>query len=303
MIYVVILNFVLAASLLLRKAVLSVSKPIFYQGFRLTGAGIILLAYLYFFHRDQLRFKKADLGLLIQASLFFSYLSYVLAVITLDDLSSARYSFMFNLTPFVTAIIAYFYLNERLTKLEVASLILGFVGFLPLLFVGDHGHIDSESLFSGCGFILFVAVVAYSYGWIVVSELTKKRGYSPFFITGIAFFSGGIAALSTSIFIENWFVESPVNNWFSFTLYIIGIIVMYEIFASNVYAALLKKYSATFLAFAGFLFPIFSALLGWFFLNEGITYNFFISVVIVSCALYLFNKAAKQKNLNKGILR
>lgn len=64
------------------------------------------------------------------------------------------------------------------------------------------------------------------------------------------------------------------------------------------YAFLLRKYSATFLAFAGFLYPIFGALFGWIFLQEKITYNFFISVVVVTAALYLYYLAELDKTSN-----
>lgn len=295
MIGVFLLNFLFAVNLILRKSILECSQPIFFQAVRLTGAGAILLGYLYFFHREQLRFYRKDILLFFQVSLFFCYLSYVLAVITLDDLSSARFAFMFNLSPFMTAIISYLYLHERLNKKEIASLLVGFVGFLPLLFVGQRNGIDSASFFSIPGLQLFGSVVAYAYGWILVRELVKDRGYSPMLVTGLAFFSGGMATFFTSLVFEAWHIQPPVTDIFRFCTYIIAIIFIGEVVATNMYAALLKKYSATFLSFAGFLYPIFSALLGWFFYQEKITLNFFISATIVGLALYIYHLSERDK--------
>ena len=295
MIGVIVLNFLFAVNLILRKVVLDFAQPIFFQGVRLTGAGVVLLGYLYFYHRPLLRFKRKDIGLFFQAALFFAYFAYVLSVITLDDLSSARFAFMFNLSPFITAIICYFHLHEKLNRKEIISLIIGFIGFMPLVFVGQQEGIESASFLSVAGLQLFFSTVAYAYGWIVVSQLVKKENYSPFLVTGIAFFCGGMATLLTSFIFENWLTVAPVTNILKFTSYIILVIFISEIIASNMYAALLKRYSATFLSFAGFLYPLFSALLGWFFLQEKITYNFFISAIIVGLALYLFQRAEKAR--------
>lgn len=300
MVWVIFLYFFFAANLILRKMILNHCQPIFFQGTRLTLAGILILGYLFAFHRDWLRLERKDIPLFLQTSLFFSYLSYLFAVITLDDLSSARFAFMFNLTPFITAILSYFYLKERLTRKEFASLIIGFIGFMPLVFVGQKDGINSASFFSIPGLQLFIATAAYAYGWIVIKELVSKRSYSPLLITGVAFFSGGIAILLTSFVFENWFTMAPVTNIMKFTTYLIGIVFISEIIASNIYALLLKRYSATFLAFAGVLYPLFSALLAWLFLKESISINFFVSAIIVSLALYIFYLSENEKQ-HKGL--
>ncbi len=295
MIGVIILNFLFAVNLILRKVILDCAQPIFLQGIRLTVAGIVLLGYLYFYKRSLIKLQRQDIMLFFQASLFFAYLSYVLSVITMNDLSSARFAFMLNISPFITAIICHFFFKESLSRKEVASLILGFIGFMPLVLVGQQDGIESASFFSIPGMWLFLSTVAYAYGWIVVSQLVKERNYSPLFVTGVAFFCGGMATLLTSFVFEGWLHEAPVSDLLKFTTYMIAIIFISEVVASNMYAALLKRYSATFLSFAGFLYPIFSALLGWIFLQEKITYNFFISAIIVGVALYIFQLSEKEK--------
>ena len=51
---------------------------------------------------------------------------------------------------------------------------------------------------------------------------------------------------------------------------------------------MLKRYSATFLAFAGFMTPLFAALLGALFLGETISRSFIVVFIAVSAALYVF---------------
>ena len=300
-VWVVALYFLSAINLILRKVILTWSQPIFFQGIRLTVAGVVILGYLYLFHPALLRFKKRDIGLLFQVALFFAYLSYVLSVVTLDDLSSARFAFMFNLSPFITAILAYFFLKQKLNKWEIISLVIGFLGFLPLALVGQRDGIASASLLSWPGFQLLISNATYAYGWILVSKLVNNRGYSPFLVTGIAFAGGGFAMLCTSFIFENWLAVMPVTDLLRFSTYLLGIVVISEVIISNAYATLLRTYSVTFLAFAGTLYPLFSALLGWLFFKEKITYNFFISAVIVSCALYLFYLAERNKQRSRVV--
>ena len=142
---------------------------------------------------------------------------------------------------------------------------------------------------------LLLSNATYAYGWILVSKLVNNRGYSPFVVTGIAFAGGGIATLCTSFIFENWFTVFPVTDVVRFGAYLLAIILISEVIVSNTYATLLRYYSVTFLAFAGTLYPLFSALLGWLFFQEKITYNFSISAAIVSLALYLFYIAEKRK--------
>ncbi|TET34527.1 DMT family transporter [Candidatus Dependentiae bacterium] len=293
--WVVGLYFLSAVNLILRKMILAWSQPIFFQGMRLTIAGAVILGYLYLFRPAALRFKKADLGLFFQVALFFAYLSYLFSVITIEDLSSARFAFMFTISPFITAILAYFFLGQKLNKLEMVSLFLGFVGFLPLVLVGQQEGIASASFLSWPGLQLFISNATYAYGWILVSKLVNNRGYSPFLVTGIAFAGGGIATLCTSFLFENWLTVVPVTDLLRFSTYLLAIILISEVIVSNTYATLLRYYSVTFLAFAGTLYPLFSALLGWVFFQEKITYNFFISASIVALALYLFYLAEKRK--------
>jgi drug/metabolite transporter (DMT)-like permease len=64
------------------------------------------------------------------------------------------------------------------------------------------------------------------------------------------------------------------------------------------YASLLKKYTATFMSFAGFIAPLFTALYGWAFLGEIITWHFYASSAIVFVGLFLFYKDELNKDEN-----
>ncbi|MCV5950917.1 DMT family transporter, partial [Escherichia coli] len=58
----------------------------------------------------------------------------------------------------------------------------------------------------------------------------------------------------------------------------------------NLYGTLLKRYSATFMSFAGFTTPLFTALFGWLVLGEIVTWPFYVSFCIVLLGLVLFDQ-------------
>jgi drug/metabolite transporter (DMT)-like permease len=71
-----------------------------------------------------------------------------------------------------------------------------------------------------------------------------------------------------------------------------------NILCHNIYAGLLRKYSATFMSFTSFLSPIFAAFYGWAFFQEEITWHFYVSIAIVLVGLYLFYQDELKKKSN-----
>ena len=132
--------------------------------------------------------------------------------------------------------------------------------------------------------VVLLSVGFHSYGWIVVRKLVKHKDYAPMMVNGITMFWGGILGLFTIPF-EKYSVP---ENWYEYFGWLGIVIVISNIICYNLYGHLLKKFTATFLSFAGFLVPIFAALYGWGFLGEKITWHFYLSSAIVFIGLYLF---------------
>lgn len=112
---------------------------------------------------------------------------------------------------------------------------------------------------------------------------------------GFSMLLGGIGALIHSFAVENW-NPVPVTGFIPFIECAILLIIISNIICYNLYGHLLKKYSPTFMSFAGFTTPLFTALFGWFFLGEVVTWPFFISFLIVLFGLIIFD----QEDLKQG---
>lgn len=306
----------IAGTFTFSKAVLLYAKPIFFIAVRMVIAGIILLLYYYFFSRKQKFFKKKDGGLFIQIILFHIYFAYVFEVLALVYITSVKACLLYNLSPFITALFSYFLFKERLTRIQWLGLIIGFAGFLPILMVQAPLEVLVDHFISLPELLLIFSTIVASYGWIIMKELTNRRGYSPIFVNGVGMLGGGLLALITSLLWEKTpriygaaaesigylnkilpiAISSEIAGYIMFCWYTLLLIIIGNVISYNLYGYLLARYSATFLSFAGFITPLFAALFGWFFLNEQVSWYFFMTVIIVFFGLYLFYKEELHHN-------
>ncbi len=287
MFLIILLYALFGSSFPISKTLLGFVDPIFLTGIRMFIAGSILLIYQYFFAHAHFTFRVKNIFYYLQVIIFGIYLTYILRFYGLAQLGSAKTAFLFNSAPFFAALYSYIMFREKLTKQQILGLFIGFIGFIPLLVACAPAEKNWCDLFfiSWYELIVLAAVACQSYSWIVMRRLIREKSYAPTMINGMTMFAGGVLALLTSIFIETPPTISNPTSFFSLLILVIGVS---NIICHNLYAHLLKRYTATFLAFTGFLGPLFSAFYGWIFLKEIISWHFFVSAGIVFFGLYLF---------------
>ena len=113
----------------------------------------------------------------------------------------------------------------------------------------------------------------------------REASYSATMINGLSMFVGGLCALLTAPFFEGIY---PVTNTPEFLGLLALVTVIGSIVCQNLYAYLLKLYTATLLSFAGFVSPFFAAFYAWIWFGEKTTWHFYASSVIVFIGLWLF---------------
>ncbi|MFZ5954022.1 MAG: DMT family transporter [Candidatus Dependentiae bacterium] len=287
MFLILLLYALFATSFPMSKILLSYVTPIFYTGIRMVIAGALLLGYERFYVRQRFSFHKKDLWLLAQIIFFGIYITYILRFWGLTYLPSSKTAFLFNVAPFFSSFYSYLIFKEKPTLRQWIGLAIGFIGIIPLLMTTSKSEqiIGEISFVSWPELAILGAVAAHSYSWIVMRQMVRHRNHSPSLINGFSMFIGGLFALATGIFTEG---IQPIPSLGSFIGWLLLIILISNIICHNLYAHLLKRYTATFLSFAGFLGPLFTAFYGWLILHETITWNFVISAVIVFIGLYLF---------------
>lgn len=289
MLLVILLYALFASVFTIGKSVLEYSEPFFLVGSRMFAAGILMLAYQYLFRRDKFKFEYKHLWRILSLSFFAIYLTNVFEFWGLKYLTSFKTCFIYSLSPFVSALFAYYMFSEKMGTKKWIGLLVGFTGFLPILLSETSTEETTGHLFflSGAEVAVIAAAVFSVYGWIVMRKLVREDGYSPFMANGLSMLIGGVMALVHSAFVEEW-NPIPVTNLPSFLECTVMLIVVSNLICYNLYGFLLKRYSTTFVSFAGFVTPLFTALFGWFYLGEVVDWSFYVSAVIVFIGLFTF---------------
>ena len=276
------------------KEALLYTTPLFLIGFRLSIAGVLFLATYYFYHRSWPKLSASDWFLLAQISFFPYFIGFVCEFSALDYMPSWKVAFMYGLSPVVAALLSYVACNERLTILKLTGLAICLVGFIPEIII--KAPLEGSSIFyiSFAEFLLFIAISAFVYGWILMRKMYRHSETSSLFINGAGMLGGGffslIGSLIQGIFnynAANGYLFFPVTSWhffmFAGTLIIIG-----NIMCTTLYTLLLKRYTASLVTFNELITPLFAAFYGWLFLNETVSWFFFPSLLTILVGMYLF---------------
>jgi drug/metabolite transporter (DMT)-like permease len=298
MVLIIILYALLASSFTMGKVLLYYTTPMFLTGCRMFTAGTLLLSYQYFNNHKQFIFKKKHIWWYLQIIILGIYVNYVLRLWGLKYLTSSKACFLYNLSPFLSAYYSYLFFQEQLTRKQWAGLFIGFIGMIPMLVstspaeksMGEWAYVSWPEL------AILLSVTVSSYSWTVVRKLVKDKNYSPIMINGMSMTAGGILALLTSFIFE---ADCPVTATGPFFLWLTLIILISNIICHNLYGHLLTQYTTTFVAFGGFLSPLFAAFYGYLFLHETITWHFYLASCIVFLGLLLFyqDELAQKKKL------
>lgn len=303
--FLVFLLYALFASVFtVEKEALQVTSPVFLVGSRMILAGIAMLVFQYFRDRSALYLNKTQLIQIGLLGLFNIYLTNVLELWGLKYMTSFKTCFLYSLSPFLTALLAYFTLQETLNPRKLIGLLIGFGGFLPILLSqGDQEQIAGElGSFSFAELAVLGAVLSSVFGWIILKKLVFHSQCTPIVANGYSMFLGGGIALLQSSLTEKW-NPIPVSNveiwlWCSLFLILISNLICY-----NLYGWLLKRFSATFMSFAGLSTALFTALFGWIFFDEHPHFDFFLSLIIVFFGLLIFyleeSKASRKGNTKR----
>lgn len=287
MTFIILLQALLATSFPMGKYLMSFVSPLLLSGTRMLFAGSILLLYEYYRSTDSLKFHRKHFWIFAQITFFGMYATYALRLYALRVLPVWKVSFFYNLSPFLTALYAYLLFNQRLSLKQWIGLSIGFFGMIPMLIssspaeasMGEFAYISQYEIF------LMISVSLHCYSWILVQKLVRYKNYRTSIVTGICMASGGCISLLNSCILEGY---PKVSDPAAFFKGLIIMIFISNILCHNVYANLLKKYSATFMSFTSFLGPIFAALYGWAFFQEKISWHFYASIMIVLTGLYIF---------------
>lgn len=307
--FVFLLYALFALVFVISKFGLAYTTPLFFVGSRMMVAGILMIVYLLIFKRESFKLSRQNLTAFFALGLFNIYLTNACEFWGLRHLTSAKCCFFYSLSPFLSALFAYFVLSEKMSFKKWLGLGVGFLGLYPMLLVQTSGEelTRSFAFISWAEIAVLGAVVFSVYGWILLKKICVDQKQSPLIANGFSMFIGGFLAMVNSYIVEDW-NPVPVVEWVPFICSSICLILISSLICYNLYGFLLRHYSATFMSFAGFTTPIFTALFGWLLLGETTTWHLYLSLSILLSGLYIFHmdefkKTAPQSAETSVLLR
>lgn len=275
---------ILAATFTLAKVAVTSGAPLFLLMVRMLIAGFFLM--LYEWGRRGIAWEALlrDRGLYLHAILFHVFFAFVPEFWALQYISSTKTSLLYALTPFIAAILSYFLEGERLSKRQLAGIVVSFAAMLPVLVSGGVDWV----VVTGAECVLLGAVVSATYAWFIIKRLLK-RGHSIACVNGVAFFGGGIlCAISFGVF--EWGNAVPaITDAARFWPALIALVVVAHGVSYPLYSFLIKKYSITFMTLCGFFVPLCTALYGVIFLGEPFVSAYAWGIGGLAAGLMLFS--------------
>ncbi|MCH9633405.1 MAG: S-adenosylmethionine/S-adenosylhomocysteine transporter [Chlamydiae bacterium] len=291
-IFFILLAFIMYAffgfSFVVGKKTLEYGGPFLMTGIRMVLAGIVLFLIQVLINRKKITSIKGFIPELILLSVFNIFLTNVLEFWALQFLACYKTCFVYSLSPFISAVLSYFALKEKLGVYKIVGLVIAFCGFAPLLVykeLSDHNKFYIEP----AEWALLGAVFATVTGWIVMRKLVHQKKFPVLLANSYSMLLGGVFSFLTSWVFEG-FSPMCVSNWKLFVSGLLVITLVNNLIGYNLYAYLTKKFTVTLMTFIGFVTPLLTALFGWLFLKEKITVFFVISYAVVLVGFIFFSK-------------
>ena len=260
-------------------------------GSRMLFAGLVLLAYMAIRYRAALlRVKPKHIGGILLLAMSQIYLTNVCEVWAIKHMVSSKACLLYSLSPFISALVAFGILKETLSRKKMMGMFIGFFGLMPIIFSQTSDEISSGTflVFTLAELAMVGAVFFSVYGWIQLKKVMSDYEYSPLLANGLSMTVGGVLALLHSYAMGEQWAPLPVNNLQPFIINTLIMCLISNLICYNLYGYLLKRFSATFMSFVGLVTPLFASLFGFVWLNEVITWHYFVSMILFSIGLIIF---------------
>lgn len=276
------------------KLMLTNPHPFFVGMLRASVSSVFLLGIGFIFHRTAFKNFKLPVyawkdlllfGVLVHG---FVMCGFSFAVQYTDPV---KVCFIIATCPFITAILQYVLGNETFTKNKIVGLLVGFCGLVPILMASEHGAYEQipEHLEVLGSVICFIATVLFAYGWIAMKRFLNEFSNHPIeIVNGIAMLVG--SCVSLALFLLFYACGSGPMVFSSDFPMLMSAFAISSLMTYLIYAYLLKTFSATFIAFAGFLEPVFGLVYGVVFMGHPLTLGAVGALFVLFTGLYIFYK-------------
>ena len=247
--------------------------PVLIAEMRLLIAAILIGLFLFLnpARRTHLIIQSREWGRLMVVGIFNSALPFCLIAFAMGNLTAGMGAILNSTAPIWGSLVAYVWLQEKLSKWQMLGLLLGVLGVFVL--VGDSTSFDFSGQFLNP---IAVLVATLSYG---ASASYIKRYCADLSALKMTFGSMLMGAFVLMPLAYYFWPELPIS--FVAWLAVLGLGAFSTAYAYVMYFRLIEEIGPAKAISSTFLIPVFGMLLGELFLNESITLRMIAGGVII----------------------
>lgn len=134
---------------------------------------------------------------------------FLIQITGLQYTSATNTGWIISITPLVTVVLSYLFLKERITRFEIAGIVVATTGILLLV---SHGNLASLNWLKSGGDWL---ILASAHTWAIYTVVTRNlaRSQSPLIVTTGVLLPTAVLMLAFMIFTSDWskFLHLPVR--------------------------------------------------------------------------------------------
>ncbi|MEI2467003.1 DMT family transporter [Niallia taxi] len=281
-IYIIVLVVMWGANWPLTKLALAYTPPLLFAGLRTLIGGAILV--IFALHRlNKLRLKD-NWHIYLISSLFNIILYYGLQTIGLNYLPAGLFSAIVFLQPVLLGLLSWIWLGEPMFGMKIIGLLLGSIGVFTLSATGFNG---SYSSFIGILLALGTAVF-WSLGVVYMKKTNEQ--VDAIWAISIQLVIGGAFLISTGTIFENW---SEIIWNVPFITYLLTISIFVIAIGWVLYFKLVSSGEVSRVSSYTFLIPVVSILTSSLLLNEAVTVNLLMGLILIMVSILLVNYKQK----------
>ncbi len=269
-------------------------RPITIVFIRLGFSTIFLTTYLLLTNKF-MKIKKEDRKLFLMLATFEPFLYFLGESFGLTYVSATVCSVLISTIPVIATLGAWLIFKERLKFINYAGIILSFAGVLVFI-INGNGTISYN--IKGLGFIMFAVLSAVGYN-LTLSRLVGR--YSPVYIVNVQNFIGAFLFLPVFlIFDYKYFIHTPLT--FNMFKPIIELAVFASCGAFILFAWSVNRIGITKANVFTNCIPLFTALFSFILLDEKLTIQNILGMVIVISGLFMSQINHRKKDLDEALI-
>ena len=252
---------------------------------RVVGATVLFWAISLFLPQEKI--DKKDFLKFFVAAIFGVTVNMLLFLKGLELTTPISASVIITTTPIIILILSSFFLNEKVTKLKIIGVLLGFTGGILLTLLGTSDRVG-DNLPLG-NLLIFINVIAYSIYIILIKKLTSK--YHPFTFIKWLFLFGSFMVIPfgySELMTVEWSSFTP-EAWFA--VFFVVVCATFGTYLLNPLA--LRQLKASTIGIFIYLQPVFAGIFAIIMGSDSIEFVKILAMLLIFTGVYLVSKRPK----------